>query len=60
MGDLDRIRLFLIGDGLRPQELFNPPVAVEATKPTCLSSAMWKRPFVVDGHGVDVYSTVPR
>lgn len=50
--------LFLVRDRLCSKELFDTPIAIEATKSTCLSSAMWERPFVMDCHRIDVDSTV--
>ena len=52
-----KVVLLLVSDGLRPQEFFDAPVAVEATKTTRLGSSVRQRPFVVNSHRVDVYST---
>jgi hypothetical protein len=43
---------------LQPRELFDAPVSVEATEAAGFGAAVGKCPFVVDGHGVDVYGSV--
>ena len=47
----------LIRNRLQPQKLLNPPMTIEAAKPTRLGTTMRQRPLIMHSHRVDMYST---
>jgi hypothetical protein len=56
--NLHATSLLLVGDSLQPQELFNTPISVEATKSTRLRATVGQSPLVMYCHRVDMDSSV--